>query len=290
MKKTVACLAALMTLMSLTACSDTTKDDNLFAENKLSAAAAQDTEIASEITLQNTTAETQSVSSVVEEGATAKALNSSDYVLNANFTPIYENVHFLDVPATGGVSSYEELQEYMNAYEDISFVEYEIISQYTPEEAFAKTGDEIFKYSTTLYQAHIYYDYLHDTPVDMTVDLAKAGMPDQQVKNNPPYTIGQKIISALSGFNSTNAASDIPFPRHILLYCQTRKCQAPRVPRYTPIWFSAVPRNNCIRSFSQDTQEKSRSSQGKTNIFQTIPRRAFFHQIRLCKYRKQGRL
>ena len=44
MKKTVACLAALMTLMSLTACSDTTKDDNLFAENKLSAAAAQDTD------------------------------------------------------------------------------------------------------------------------------------------------------------------------------------------------------------------------------------------------------
>lgn len=228
MKKTVACLAAIMTLLSLTACSDTTKDDNLFAENKLSAAAEQDTLNSSEVTVQNTTAETtsrtetQSVSPIVDESATenittnlnvevesatAKALNSSDYVLNANFTPIYENVRFSDVPATGGVSSYEELQEYMNAYEDISFVEYEIISQYSPEEAFAKTGDEIFKYSTTLYQAHIYYDYLHDTPVDMTVDLAKAGMLDQQVEDNPPYAIGQKIISALSGFNSTSCVA-----------------------------------------------------------------------------------
>ena len=201
MKKTVACLAAIMTLLSLTACSYTTKDDNLFAENKLSVARAQETENANEITLQNTTAETTS------RTETQKALNSSDYVLNANFTPIYEDFRFLDVPATGGVSSYEELQEYMNAYEDISFVEYEIISQYSPEEAFAKTGDEIFKYSTTLYQAHIYYDYLHDTPVDMTVDLAKAGMPDKQVEDNPPYVIGQKIISALSGYNSTSCVA-----------------------------------------------------------------------------------
>lgn len=221
MKKNVACLAAIMTMISLTACSDTAKNDYLLTENNLSAA-AQDT-VNSETT-QNTTNEItietkvdtvfsetdENVKSDTEKTVDNKllnALNSADYVLNANFTPIYENVSLLDVPATGSVKSYEELQEYMNAYEDISFVEYEIISQYTPDEAYAKTGDEIFLYSTTLYQAHIYYDYLNETPVDMTVDLAKAGMPDQQVENDPPYVIGQKIIAALSGFNSTSCVA-----------------------------------------------------------------------------------
>ncbi len=142
-----------------------------------------------------------------EQGTTVKALNSSDHILNEKFTPIYENVSFSDVPAAGGVSSYEELQEYINAYEDVSFVGYEIISQYSPEEAFAKTGDEIFKYSTTLYKAHIYYDYLHDTPIDMTIDLAKAGLPDKQFKGDPPYAVGQSIISALSGYNRTNCVA-----------------------------------------------------------------------------------
>lgn len=221
MKKTIACLAAFMTLASLSACSDTAKNDYLLTENNLSAA-AQDT-VNSETT-QNTTNEitietkVDTVFSETNEDVTSdtektvdnkllNALNSADYVLNANFTPIYENVSLLDVPATGKVSSYEELQDFMESYGDISFVEYEIISQYTPDEAYAKTGDEIFLYSTTLYQAHIYYDYLNDTPVDMTVDLAKAGMPDQQVENDPPYVIGQKIIAALSGFNSTSCVA-----------------------------------------------------------------------------------
>lgn len=43
MKKAAACLAAIMTLLSLTACSDTRKDGNLFDENK-SAAVTQTTE------------------------------------------------------------------------------------------------------------------------------------------------------------------------------------------------------------------------------------------------------
>lgn len=165
----------------------------------------QENDNTNKVTEQNITDTT--ANKIETKSSSELTLNSSDYVLNANFTPIYDDVQFMDVPATGGVSSYEELQEYMTAYEDISFVEYEIISQYSPEEAFAKTGDKIFKHSTTLYQAHIYYDYLHDTPVDMIVDLAKAGMPDQQVENNPPYAIGQKIISALSGFNSTSCVA-----------------------------------------------------------------------------------
>ncbi len=134
-------------------------------------------------------------------------LNTSDYVLNMQYTPIYDNVSFIEESATGAPISYEELQEYMGAYEDISFVEYEILYQYTPEEAFQKTGSDIFINSTTLYKAHIFYDYLNDTDVDLIVDISKAGMPDKQIKGNPPYVIGQKIISALSGFSRTRCVA-----------------------------------------------------------------------------------
>ncbi|MDE5859013.1 MAG: hypothetical protein K2H23_01260 [Oscillospiraceae bacterium] len=44
MKKFAAFLTAFMTLMSLTACSDTAKDDNLFAENDISTISAQNTD------------------------------------------------------------------------------------------------------------------------------------------------------------------------------------------------------------------------------------------------------
>lgn len=145
MKKNAACLAAIMTLISLTACSNTAKNNYYFTENALSTI-THDTEVTDNVTKGIKKADEVQI----------EKLDSTDYVLSTSFTPIYNNVNFLDIPATGSVKSYEELQEYMNAYEDISFVEYEITSQYTPKEAYAKTGDKIFLYSTTLYQAHIY--------------------------------------------------------------------------------------------------------------------------------------
>lgn len=55
MKKFAAFLTAFMTLMSLTACSDTAKEDNLYAENEISTASAQDTaDTVSEIDESNT--------------------------------------------------------------------------------------------------------------------------------------------------------------------------------------------------------------------------------------------
>ena len=206
MKKTIVFVTILMTLMSLTACSDTEINDNLIAEND-SSVAIQDMTTNENTHNASNDVFIESDTTEADEKTLFNKLNSSDYVLNVSFSPVYKNVGFMDVPATGSIKSYEELQEYMTAYDDISFVEYEIISQYMPEEAYAKTGDEIFLYSTTMYQAHIYYDYLNDTPVDMVVDLAKAGLPDQQIENDPPYVIGQKIIAALSGFNSTSCVA-----------------------------------------------------------------------------------
>lgn len=150
--------------------------------------------------------ETVSAEFLRKSGTSKNALNSADYAMNEKFTPIYDNVRFMDSSA-GNTGSYEDFRQYLNAYDDISFVGYEIISQYSPEEAFEKTGNDIFKNSTTLYKAHIYYDYLHDTPIDMTIDLAKAGLPDKQFKGDPPYAVGQRIISALSGYNRANCVA-----------------------------------------------------------------------------------
>lgn len=180
-------IAAVMSLIFLTACGDT-------AGNRVAVPASGISEAA-----------VQTASGNADTDKTA--LNSWEHVLQTSFEPIYENVEFLEFSVSGAPGSYEELQEYMNSYGDISFVEYEIISQYSAEEAFEKTGDDIFKYSTTLYRAHIYYDHMHCVPVDLTVDLAKAGMPDKQIKNDPPYAAGQKIIAALSGYNSTSCVA-----------------------------------------------------------------------------------
>ncbi len=150
--------------------------------------------------------ETVSPEFLGENKASDIKLNSADYVLDESFVPIYDNVKFAD-SHSGSAGSYEELRQYVNAYEDISFVGYEIISQYSPEEAVKKTGDDIFKYSTTLYKAHIYYDYLNDTPIDMTIDLAKAGLPNEQVKDDPPYAVGQRIVSAVSGYSGTSCVA-----------------------------------------------------------------------------------
>ena len=216
MKKTTACLAAAVISISLAACSGTAKDDNLFVENNLSATVLQETE--STATTPNTTSqtisetETESVLPVTDKSEESslyieteeilpKALNSSNYVLNANFTPIYDEVKFLDVSATGIVTSYEGLLEYISSYKDISFVEYEIISKFSPEEAIEITGDNVYEHTATLYQAHIYYDYLHDTPVDMTIYIGKTGTSYQQLDGDPPYVIGQKLISAIIGFD-----------------------------------------------------------------------------------------
>lgn len=192
--------AAVMSLIFLTACGDTEGNREAVPASGISEAAVQ-----------TASGNAGTESSLTASGGLADthktALNSWDHVLQTSFEPIYENAGFMEISVSGTPDSYEELQEYMDSYEDISFVEYEIVSQYSAEEAFEKTGDDIFKYSTTLYRAHIYYDHLHCVPVDLTVDLAKAGMPDKQIRNDPPYAAGQKIIAALSGFNSTSCVA-----------------------------------------------------------------------------------
>lgn len=176
-------LSGILSVLLLTACSQSSAGNGTYTES-------------------NTVASVSAVQTTNTENK-----DNSKYVLDVEYTPIYDNVKFMDMSATGGPTTYEELQEYIDIYDDVSFVEYEILYQYTPEEAVEKTGSDIFKHSTTLYKAHVYYDHLNDTEVDLDVDISKAGMPNNQFKADPPYAVGQKLISALSGFNRTRCVA-----------------------------------------------------------------------------------
>ena len=41
----------------------------------------------------------------------------------------------------------------------------------------------------------------------MRIDLAKAGLPNEQVKDDPPYAVGQRIVSAVSGYSGTSCVA-----------------------------------------------------------------------------------
>lgn len=136
------------------------------------------------------------------------ALNSADYILDLKPTPIYEHGEIRhENPGDGMPLNYEELQDYMESYDYVSLVGYEIISQYSPEEAAEITGKDYYKTETALYKIHIYYDYLNDVPLDITVNLAKSGLHQGrgQVKNDPPYSAGQKLISSLIGLENEDS-------------------------------------------------------------------------------------
>lgn len=212
--KITAFAAALLSLTTFSACdssqeqatpdvSVTSAAESTAADSDISEETAQeksDTTTKAEDTEQtNTPAESDS-----EESA---ALNSADYTLNVSFTPVYENVGFSDMHGTGSVTSYEDLQDYMESYANISFVGYEITEQYSPDEAALLMGEDIFIHATTLYKAHIYYDYLNDVPADADIYLAKAGLPEMQFEGNPPYAIGQRLMSAMSGYSNTHCVA-----------------------------------------------------------------------------------
>lgn len=121
-----------------------------------------------------------------------------EYRLTVDSSPIYTNVEFNEVSGSGLPTSYEELQDYIRCYEKVNFVRYEILGQYTPEEAVAVTGESYYKDSTTLYRALITYDYLNQRELNYEINLAKAGTPSRQIENDPLYMIGQSYISPLN--------------------------------------------------------------------------------------------
>ncbi len=112
----------------------------------------------------------------------------------------YENVELSEQSVTGAPQSYEELHDYLSVHSDsLNFIQYKITAQYTPEEAYALTGDDIYIYATTLYQAKATYDLLNGKPLDYSFFLSDAGTAEEQIEGMPLLSVGERYASVLTG-------------------------------------------------------------------------------------------
>ena len=122
---------------------------------------------------------------------------------------LYNDVEIRQDGGTGSVDSYDSLVDYLEIYSgNMNFYEFTITKQYTPDKAVELTGSDIFLSGSTLFSAHITYDWLSDREEDMDILLAQAGTAESQVKNYPLYGVGETYAAFLSGFDkdSWNAA------------------------------------------------------------------------------------
>lgn len=114
----------------------------------------------------------------------------------------YNDVEIREDSVTGSPDSYESLMEQLQVYSgNMNLFEFTITEQYTPEKAVELTGSDLFSSSSTLFSAHISYDYLSDSKKNMDILLAQAGTAESQVKNYPLYGVGKTYIAFLSGFD-----------------------------------------------------------------------------------------
>ena len=103
--------------------------------------------------------------------------------------------------------SYEDMQDIIGVYADkMNFIAYEIIDICSEEEQRKIKGTE--QNNSTLYKAHIEYDYLNNVSVDKTIYLSKAGNSKIQPENQPIYKIGERYASMLMNlsYDSWNVA------------------------------------------------------------------------------------
>lgn len=114
----------------------------------------------------------------------------------------YNDVEIREDSVTGSPDSYESLMEQLQVYSgNMNLFEFTITEQYTPEKAVELTGSDLFSSSSTLFSAHISYDYLSGSKKNMDILLAQAGTAESQVKNYPLYGVGKTYIAFLSGFD-----------------------------------------------------------------------------------------
>lgn len=119
--------------------------------------------------------------------------------LSENTQMSYET-EIMDNPGSGEPTCYEELRDgYLVSFENLSFISYEITAVYSPEEAYELTGNDIFTGTTTLYNAHVFYDHLLNTDVDYYINIAHAGNAEKQLLGKPMYEKGMRFVSAVFG-------------------------------------------------------------------------------------------
>lgn len=121
---------------------------------------------------------------------------------NKTSSPIYDNVELIESSASGEPCSYEELQDYIKCYDNVNFLRFEIVEQYSPDEAVKLTNESFFENSSTLYKVKINYDYLNQKEVDIEANIAKAGTATKQVKDDPLYMVGQVYAAPIINLDS----------------------------------------------------------------------------------------
>ncbi|MCD7823924.1 MAG: hypothetical protein LUG86_07945 [Oscillospiraceae bacterium] len=112
-------------------------------------------------------------------------------------------VETIDDSATGVVTCYEDLCDYLSGYTNLQFITFEIVSVYSPEEAYELTGADSFTRHTTLYYVHVTYDWLADCKADYYMNIAHAGDKEQQFLGKPMYEVGMTFMSAVFGSSGT---------------------------------------------------------------------------------------
>lgn len=123
---------------------------------------------------------------------------------DANSQYLYNDVEIRADSGTNSLDSYSALAEYLEMYKgSMNFYMFTITKQYTPNEAFELTGSELFLHRSTLFSAHIEYDFLNKKPADMDILLTQAGSAESQIENSPLYGVGEKYVAFLPGFNAS---------------------------------------------------------------------------------------
>lgn len=115
----------------------------------------------------------------------------------------YYEVDILDDSSSGEPQNYDDLVEFLENYDNLTFISYEIVYVYSADEAFKLTELDSVLRNTTLYKVHVYYDHISDCKTSYYLNLAHAGDSDTQYYGFPAYQIGQRFISAVFGSSET---------------------------------------------------------------------------------------
>lgn len=138
-----------------------------------------------------------------------------DYVLVPSPNPaVYPECSFSENPATTGAFSYDIFAEDSRYMSTHSLVRLKIISAYVPEEAYLITGDDAFIKYATLFKAEITYDYLHDRPLNLEINLSHAGLADRQIEGLPLYAPGEEYVAMLSTGEEDRYVAKMEFAIH----------------------------------------------------------------------------
>ena len=212
-QKIIALILAMVMTMAVAAGCNAGPEDKKTPEDaaQVQTTTAETEAATEEKTEEVTTEQTQKHTTIKPNTPVYKKLDSAKYRLEINSNPIYGDVEFNKISESGGAVSYEDMvHNYPMVFENVNFVKFEIVGVYTAEEAMKITGEWYFENITTLYKAVLTYDYLNQKPLNIKVNLGKAGTATTQFEGRPSYMIGETYIDNLiwdGGDNPNRVAS-----------------------------------------------------------------------------------